>query len=357
MSATDVSGATGVSGPTPASPPTRTKLMCTLGPATNTPAFVRGLVAAGATIFRVNFSHGTLDDHARAVALVREAEAEGDRSLAVLVDLPGPKVRLGTMHPDPFRFVPGQPFSLRGSGPGDEGGASTTYPGLAEDLREGDRVLLADGAVELLVIATEGGTVQAECVRGGVARSGQGVNVPAERLDLPAVTDRDREGLARALDLDVDLIAQSFVRGPADLHEMRELMGQRVVPIVAKIETRPTPPSAERPSSPIFAFIPNERVRRVSSLYWGVVPLSAEHPSDTDAMVGLMDRGLLGRGLAEHGSLVVMAASSPAEANDDEHVEAARGRLPGSLIVGALDRRLDQRMLGSLSLEIREKER
>ena len=85
----------------------RTKLVCTLGPATNTPKFVRGLVAAGTSIFRINFSHGTPDDHARAVSLVRAAEAEGDRALAVLADLPGPKVRLGSMDPDPFRFAPG----------------------------------------------------------------------------------------------------------------------------------------------------------------------------------------------------------------------------------------------------------
>ena len=217
----------------------RTKLLCTLGPATNTPAFVRGLVTAGASIFRVNFSHGTPDDHARAVGLVRDAEAEGDRALAVLADLPGPKVRLGTMDPDPFRFAPGQPFELRADGPGSEHGTSTTYPGLAEDLRQGDRVLLADGAVELLVTGIDGATVRTECVRGGTVRSGQGVNVPAERLGLPAVTERDREGLARALDLGVDLIAQSFVRGADDLHELRTLMGDRVVPIVAKIETKP----------------------------------------------------------------------------------------------------------------------
>ena len=101
---------------------TRTKLVCTLGPATNTPAFVRGLVAAGTSIFRVNFSHGSAEDHARAVGLVREAEAGGDRALAVLADLPGPKIRLATMDPDPFRFAPGQPFDLRPGGPGDATG-------------------------------------------------------------------------------------------------------------------------------------------------------------------------------------------------------------------------------------------
>ena len=89
-------------------PATRTKLVCTLGPATNTPAFVRGLVAAGTSIFRVNFSHGTPDDHARAVGLVRDTEAVGDRVLGVLADLPGPKVRLGTLDPDPLRLTPGR---------------------------------------------------------------------------------------------------------------------------------------------------------------------------------------------------------------------------------------------------------
>ncbi|HVD70187.1 MAG TPA: pyruvate kinase [Actinomycetota bacterium] len=450
----------------------RTKLVCTLGPATNTPAFVRGLVAAGTSIFRINFSHGSPDDHARAVSLVRGAEADGDRALAVLADLPGAKVRLGSMDPEAFRFAPGQSFALRPDGPGDEAGTSTTHPGLAEDLRPGDRVLLADGAVELTVTSVRGSVVHTECVRGGTVRSGQGVNVPAERLGLPAITDRDREGLARALDLGVDVIAQSFVRGPEDVEQMRGLMGERVVPIVAKIETKPAiehikaildvtdavmvargdlgvelpmeqipllqkdllraariagrpaivatqmlesmiraarptraeatdvanavldgadgimlsgetaigeypfeaaaaatriaeavearasefrsgePPcrhtgeaaavahavadvasseaeivaitcytetgrtarllSAERPSCPIYAFIPEVSVRRVSTLHWGVTPLAAERPADTDEMIETMDRGLQQHGLALAGRSVVMAAASPA---------------------------------------------
>jgi pyruvate kinase len=106
-------------------------------------------------------------------------------------------------------------------------------------MRAGDRILLADGAVELAVTGVDGHAVRTECVRGGTVRSGQGVNVPAERLSLPAITERDREGLARALDLGVDLVAQSFVRGPQDIKELRALMGTRVVPIVAKIETKP----------------------------------------------------------------------------------------------------------------------
>jgi pyruvate kinase len=217
----------------------RTKLICTLGPASASPKLIQGLVRAGTSVFRLNFSHGTPEDHARMVELVREAEDAAGVPLAVLVDLPGPKVRLGRLDPDPFTFKPGQRFQLRPDGDGDATGATTTYPGLASDLEPGDRVLLADGAVELAVSEIDGAVVTLQCLAGGVARSGQGVNVPAERLGLPAVTDRDREGLARALDLQVDFVAQSFVRAPEDVRELRAAMGDRYVPIVAKIETRP----------------------------------------------------------------------------------------------------------------------
>src|SRR5439155_3959981 len=162
----------------------RTKLVCTLGPASSTPEMVQGLVRAGASVFRINFSHGTPQDHERMVTLVREAEAAVGRPLAALVDLPGPKVRLGQLDPDPIDFEPGQRFELRPDGPGNETGAATTYPGLAGDLRPGDRILLADGAVELSVEAVQGGAVRTRCIAGGAARSGQGVIVPAERLGL-----------------------------------------------------------------------------------------------------------------------------------------------------------------------------
>jgi pyruvate kinase len=217
----------------------RTKLVCTLGPASATPKMVQGLVRAGASVFRINFSHGSADDHARMVALVRQAETEIGRPLAVLVDVPGPKVRLGPLEGDALVFKPGQAFELRPGGPGDARGAATTYPGLAGDLRVGDRVLFADGAVELAVEEVVGDAVRTRCVSGGSARSGQGVNVPAGRLGLPAVTSRDREGLGRALALGADLVAQSFVRSPDDVRELRSAMGDDAVPIVAKIETRP----------------------------------------------------------------------------------------------------------------------
>ena len=150
----------------------RTKLICTLGPASARPKLVQGLVHAGTSVFRLNFSHGTPEDHARMVDLVREAEDAAGVPLAVLVDLPGPKVRLGRLDPDPFPFRPGQRFELRPEGDGDANGASTTYPGLASDLQPGDRVLLADGAVELVLSA--GGTIllDVDCIEVQLADTG-----------------------------------------------------------------------------------------------------------------------------------------------------------------------------------------
>ncbi len=219
--------------------PRRVKLVCTLGPATGDADAVAELIRAGADVLRVNLSHGDAEDHAALVAAVRAAsEAEGAEP-AVMADLPGPKIRLGELVREPLRLEAGSTFVLRGDGaPGDATGASTTYGGLGRDVRRGDRILLADGAVELCVREV-GAEVVTDVVRSGAIRSRAGVNVPAERLSLPAITARDREALARALDLGIDLVAQSFVRGAADVIGLRALMGERPVPIVAKVETRP----------------------------------------------------------------------------------------------------------------------
>jgi pyruvate kinase len=217
----------------------RAKLVCTVGPATSTVEGVRGLAEAGAQIFRVNLSHGDAALRAALVELIRAVSEERGEDLAILADLPGPKIRLGSLEGG-ASLAAGARFELRtGNGPGDSAGASTTYPGLAGDLRPGDRILLSDGAVELTVASIEGPTVVCEVVRAGRVRSGAGVNVPAERLSLPAITERDRAGLEEALGAGVDLVAQSFVRGAPDLIGLRALMGEHPVPIVAKIETRP----------------------------------------------------------------------------------------------------------------------
>jgi len=217
----------------------RAKLVCTLGPASADETMVVELIRAGTDVFRVNLSHGDAEAHAALVHAVRAAAEASGTEPAVMADLPGPKIRLGELTGEPVRLEAGSTFVLRGGdGVGDASGAATTYAGLGGDVRRGDRILLADGAVELCVRET-GPDVVTDVVKGGLLRSRAGVNVPAERLSLPAITERDREALTNALDLGVDLVAQSFVRGAVDLIGLRALMGWRAVPIVAKIETRP----------------------------------------------------------------------------------------------------------------------
>ena len=212
----------------------RAKLVCTIGPATIDR--VDELVAAGMDVARINFSHGSADEQALSVQRVREASD----TVAVLTDLPGPKIRLGELAGDSVRLETGANFTLRvhDEAPGNAGGAHVSYGRLSSDLEPGDRILLADGAVELRVVSAAD-DVEAEVVRGGRIRSHAGVNIPSERLSEPALTDADRRSVPRMLELGADYIAQSFVRRAADVRELRGLLGTDAPPIVAKIETRP----------------------------------------------------------------------------------------------------------------------
>jgi pyruvate kinase len=209
------------------------KLVCTIGPASV--EHVGELAAAGMDVARINFSHGTASEQADAAARVRAAAG-----VALLVDLPGPKIRLGSLSSPVVRLETGGRFVLRpaGSGDGDAGGASVDYPQLGQDVRPGDRILLSDGAVELRVLAI-GHEIATEVIRGGSIRPRAGLSVPSERISRPALTDADRTAVPRALDLGVDFIAQSFVRRAGDVEELRSLLGPDGPPIVAKIETRP----------------------------------------------------------------------------------------------------------------------
>jgi pyruvate kinase len=216
-----------------------TKLVCTLGPASE--QRVGELVAAGMDVARINCSHGTREDHDRMVRAVRHAAGEAGRAVGVLADLSGPKVRLGELEEGQARLEAGTRFVLRtddADGPGDATGAVTSYPALRNELEPGDRVLLSDGVVELRVIELTEIGLETEVVRAGVVRSRAGVNVPAERLGLPAISDRDEQDLAWALEAGVDMVGQSFVRRAVDVRALRSLCGEPGPLVVAKIETR-----------------------------------------------------------------------------------------------------------------------
>ena len=213
----------------------RTKIVATIGPASV--ERVDELVAAGMDVARLNFSHGTPADHAAAARAVHDAAARAGRPVAIMADLAGPKVRLGRLPPGGVVLRTGATFTLRRDMEiGDAHGAATNHDGLAGDLRPGDRISLADGAVELRVDST-GDDAVCEVVTGGALRSHAGVNVPASRLSLPAITERDRDGLVRARALGADYIAQSFVRQASDVDALRAALGAPAIPIVAKIET------------------------------------------------------------------------------------------------------------------------
>src|SRR5688500_12620726 len=218
----------------------RTKLICTIGPATA--SRVDALAAAGMDVARVNFSHCTAAEHAAAAQAVRGAAAAAQRPLALLTDLAGPKIRLGELAGGAAVLEAGRPFALRapasGAAAGDASGARVSYRRLATDVRVGDPIFLADGAAQLRVVDV-GEEVRTEVVRGGSIRSRAGGAIPADRLSAPALTARDRKDVPRLLALGAHYVGQSFVRGAADVLELRELLGKAGPAIVAKIETRP----------------------------------------------------------------------------------------------------------------------
>jgi pyruvate kinase len=210
--------------------PRATKLVCTIGPASVDR--VDELVEAGMDVARINFSHGTPERHAQTARQVRQVAANAGRRVALMTDLAGPKIRLGDVPGGRLELAAGERIVLGA------GGTPVSYAALARDVRPGDRVLLADGAAELRVVEA-GDAVVAEVIRGGEIRSRAGVNVPAERLSTPSLTERDRADVPRALELGVDYVAQSFVRRASDVEELRSLLGRDGPRIVAKIETRP----------------------------------------------------------------------------------------------------------------------
>jgi pyruvate kinase len=214
-----------------------TKLVCTLGPASA--ERVGELVEAGMDVARINLTHGSREDHDSLVSAVRAAADAAGRPIGVMTDLSGPKIRLGELGFDEIVLRAGQRFVLRSGtdGAGDGEGAAVNHQALGSDLEPGDRVLLADGSVELRVTET-GSDVVTEVVRGGPIRSRAGVNVPSERLSRPTLTEEDRRGAPRAVALGAHYLAQSFVRRADDVRELRALSGAAGLPIVAKIETR-----------------------------------------------------------------------------------------------------------------------
>src|SRR3954468_14966110 len=217
----------------------RAKIVCTLGPATGSAEQITALVEAGMDVARLNFSHGKHEDHERSYRMVREASDKVGRAVAVLADLQGPKIRLGTFAKGPVVWETGSRVCITVedvSGTAER--VSTTYKNLANDVRVGDRLLVDDGNLALSVVEVSGPDVFCLVVEGGPVSNNKGLSLPGVAVSVPPLSEKDEEDLRFALRLGVDFIALSFVRHAADAELVRDIMRQEdiYVPVIAKLE-------------------------------------------------------------------------------------------------------------------------
>jgi pyruvate kinase len=219
----------------------RTKIVATIGPATSSPEVLKQLIQAGATTLRLNFSHGTHDDHLANIRLIRQISFELNQPVGILQDLQGPKIRLGKFADGSIVVKNGDPFTLTSKIiPGTQTISSVTYETLADEVPVGSTILLDDGKVEMIVTGVDQVASELHCkvVVGGPLSNSKGVNFPGVYLSIKALTDKDRIDLMFGLDQGVDWVALSFVRNPADILEIKELIANagKEVPVIAKIE-------------------------------------------------------------------------------------------------------------------------
>jgi pyruvate kinase len=204
-------------------PAQKTKIVATIGPASDSPAVMEAMLRAGMTIARLNFSHGDLEAHRRVIGRLRQAAASTGLPVAILADLPGPKMRIGTIAGEPVELKAGAAFTLTADDiVGDARRVSVSFRELPERVRRGDTLFLADGAIQLDVTAVQGRDVVCTVEVGGELRSRKGLNLPGIDLGIRAFTDRDRECLAFAMAEGVDAVSQSFVESADDIRAVRE---------------------------------------------------------------------------------------------------------------------------------------
>lgn len=217
----------------------RAKIVCTLGPATDNDVMVKALVEAGMDVARMNFSHGDYADHQASYARVRKASEETGRAVGILADLQGPKIRLGRFKDGPAEWANGETVRITVADcEGTHDRVSTTYKQLAQDAKPGDRMLVDDGKVAVIVEHIDGDDVVCTVTEGGPVSNNKGLSMPGMAFSVPALSEKDIADLEFALKLGVDMVALSFVRSPSDVELVREVMDRvgRRVPVIAKLE-------------------------------------------------------------------------------------------------------------------------
>ena len=217
----------------------RAKIVCTLGPAVESPEKVHELIAAGMNMARLNLSHGSYEEHQGRLDRVRAAAKESGKAIAVLVDLQGPKIRLARFENGPHELARGDIFTITTDEvPGTKERVGTTYKGLPGDCKAGDRILIDDGKVTVEVVEVKGNDVVTKCIQPGFVSNNKGINLPGVAVSVPAMSEKDEDDLRWGLRAGADFIALSFVRNAADIKDVHAIMdevGIRV-PVIAKIE-------------------------------------------------------------------------------------------------------------------------
>ncbi|MCP4350067.1 MAG: pyruvate kinase [Desulfobacterales bacterium] len=217
----------------------KTKIICTIGPSSNSPDIIRELIVHGMNVARLNFSHGTHEEHGKTIDVIRGISDELDKPVAILQDLCGPKIRVGKIREPGIRLEPGQTFILTNKEvEGDEKQVSVSYSNLPLEVKAEDRILLADGMMELLVRETGSTDITCEVITGGILTSHKGINLPTGTIKADSVTEKDRNDLVFGLKNNVDYVALSFVREAKDVLQVKDIIKkqEKSTPVIAKIE-------------------------------------------------------------------------------------------------------------------------
>lgn len=219
----------------------KTKIVCTIGPASEEPQILRQLIEAGMNVARLNFSHGSHEEHGLRIDRIRQVAREAGKTVAILLDTKGPEIRTGELKEPAVELSVDQPFILT-SKPiqGDASRVSISYASLANDVASGSTILIDDGLISLRVERIEGEEIHTTVINGGILKSRKGVNVPGVRVNLPGITPKDAEDIRFGIQKEVDLIAASFVRKQEDVLQIRKILEEHHsnIQIIAKIENR-----------------------------------------------------------------------------------------------------------------------
>lgn len=216
----------------------KTKIVATLGPASNTETIIKDLISAGVSMFRLNTSHGSIEEHEATIGKIRNASKNLNKHIPIMVDLQGPKIRVGNIK-EPLPIKVGQEIVLKHTTKEENGILPVDYKGIAEDVQKGDTILLDDGKVGLEVVRVKDKCVFAKVVYGTIIKPRKGINLPGSTKSLEVITERDKKFIEFAVNQNVDYVALSFIRTPEDILKAKKLLkklGDEYMPVIAKIE-------------------------------------------------------------------------------------------------------------------------